>query len=177
MLKGKALQVWQGRRPKLKDNGEVDRSASLLQIGRVIYDAGATRGTVLPTLAERDKALGWRKYSDNRDGGQREYERIFEKLKESGRNSHTPPPEPATMTWGARQPPEKSWPQMGREAYRGIFGEAVDLIDPHIEGDPAAVVDKCNGLNRKRYRARALRPDRCNQAPNKPLRGYRGHDR
>src|SRR5215211_7968415 len=36
-----ALKVWRGEKPKAKDTGEVDRSASLMKIGRVLYDAGA----------------------------------------------------------------------------------------------------------------------------------------
>jgi P4 family phage/plasmid primase-like protien len=84
-LGDEAGKVWLGEKPKLKDNGEIDRSASLLNIGRVIYDAGANRRVVVHALEERDRSLGWRKYTDNRDGGQREYERIYEKLQEEGR--------------------------------------------------------------------------------------------
>jgi hypothetical protein len=52
------LEVWRGEKPKAKDTGEIDRSASLMKIGRTIYDAGATRRTVAEALKERDLALG-----------------------------------------------------------------------------------------------------------------------
>jgi len=84
-LHGPALEVWRGERPKRKDGGEIDRSATLLAIGRVLYDAGANLQVVVRTLAERDEALGYEKYSANRDGGHREYERIFAKLAQKGR--------------------------------------------------------------------------------------------
>jgi putative DNA primase/helicase len=61
-----------------------------MKIGRAIYDAGATRNAVVEALAERDRALGWHKYSGNRDGGHKEYERIYKKLDAEGRNNVTP---------------------------------------------------------------------------------------
>ena len=50
VLGAEAMKVWRGEKPKTKDTGEVDRSASLMKIGRVIYDAGATRRTVVEAL-------------------------------------------------------------------------------------------------------------------------------
>src|SRR5215217_2232898 len=41
-LRPEALKVWRGEKPKAKNTGEVDRSASLMKIGRVLYDAGAS---------------------------------------------------------------------------------------------------------------------------------------
>jgi hypothetical protein len=38
-----ALKVFRGEKPKTKDSGEIDRSGSLVKVGRVLYDAGATR--------------------------------------------------------------------------------------------------------------------------------------
>ncbi len=84
-----ARKVWQGERPKAKDTGEVDRSASLLKIGRVIYDAGATRRTVADALRERDIALGWKCYS-NRQDADKQYQAIAGALEREGRN-HTVP--------------------------------------------------------------------------------------
>jgi len=83
-----ALKVWRGETPKMKANGsrEVDRSRTLLYIGRVLYDAGANRAAIVPALQERDIALGYEKYTNNRDGGEREYRRIVEKLEKEGRN-------------------------------------------------------------------------------------------
>jgi AAA domain-containing protein/DNA primase RepB-like protein len=89
-LYGPALEMWRGERPKLKEGGEVDRSATLLAIGRALYDAGANRQVVIEALAERDEALGYEKYSTNRDGGRREYQRIFAKLAQKGRSRSRP---------------------------------------------------------------------------------------
>ena len=85
-LNPKATKLWRGEEPKVKEDGtgEIDRSASLMKIGRVLYDAGGNRCTVVEGLKERDQALGWNCYTDRRDD--REYHRIFDKLKDEGRN-------------------------------------------------------------------------------------------
>lgn len=87
-LSPEALKVWRGEKPTLKENGsgEVDRSKTLLNIGRATFDAGANERVVVDALRERDKTLGYHKYTGNRDGGQKEYERIYKKLKAKGRN-------------------------------------------------------------------------------------------
>lgn len=85
-LDSEALKVWRGEVPKFKESGELDRSATLMHIGRVVFDVGGNRAVVVADLRERDRALGYNKYSSNRDGGQREYERIFEKLRAEGRS-------------------------------------------------------------------------------------------
>lgn len=84
-----ALKVWRGEKPKAKDSGEVDRSASLMKIGRVIYDAGATRRTVAEALRERDAALGWKCYTNRRDAD-KQYQTIADKLEDEGRNHFIP---------------------------------------------------------------------------------------
>ena len=81
-----ALKVWRGENPKLKDGGEVNRSASLVKIARVIYDAGATRPAIIAALAERDEALGWRKYAGRPDANTR-YHEIVDELERNGRNT------------------------------------------------------------------------------------------
>jgi hypothetical protein len=84
-----ALKVWRGEKPKAKDTGEVDRSASLMKIGRTIYDAGATRRTVTEALKERDLTLGWKCYT-NRPDADKQYEAIANVLENEGRNRHIP---------------------------------------------------------------------------------------
>lgn len=80
-----ALKVWRGEDPKLKDDGGIDRSATLVKIGRVEYDAGATRPAIVASLAERDRALGYNKFAGRADAEQRHHE-IVDALEESGRN-------------------------------------------------------------------------------------------
>ena len=59
VLTAEALKVWRGEKPKCKeDGGKIDTSATLLNIGRVLYDAGANRQTVIAGIRERDIALG-----------------------------------------------------------------------------------------------------------------------
>ncbi len=58
-----ARKVWRGEKPKAKNTGEIDRSGSLLKIGRVVYNAGGKRALIVQALRERDEALGWRKYT------------------------------------------------------------------------------------------------------------------
>jgi hypothetical protein len=84
-----ALKVWRGEKPKAKDTGEVDRSASLMKIGRVIYDAGATRRTVAEALRERDAALGWKCYT-NRPDADKQYQAIANVLEREGRKRYIP---------------------------------------------------------------------------------------
>ncbi len=74
------IEVWRGERPKLKDDGSVDTSASLLNIGRVLYDAGASRDTIVKALEERDESLGWEKYTHRKDS-ESQYEKIVDVLK------------------------------------------------------------------------------------------------
>jgi hypothetical protein len=136
VLSPEALKVWRGEAPRLKEDGEVNRSATLLHIGRVLYDAGGNRRVVVEGVRERDEALGLRKYTGNRDGGQREYERIWEKLKESGRNSKVR----VIFGGGESSTPQPKWPEMDEAAYQGIFGRIVEIVEPHTEGDPVAVL-------------------------------------
>jgi putative DNA primase/helicase len=83
-LVGHALEVWNGEHPKIKD-GRIDRNASLLKIGRVLYDAGADRPEIVAALRERDDLL-YRKYSSRTDAEQR-YHGIVDELEQKGRNT------------------------------------------------------------------------------------------
>src|SRR5215218_801546 len=84
-----ALKVWRGEKPKAKDTGEVDRSASLMKIGRAIYDAGASPRVVAEALKERDLTLGWKCYT-NRPDADKQYEAIANVLENEGRNRYIP---------------------------------------------------------------------------------------
>jgi len=88
VLGTEAMKVWRGEKPRAKDTGEVDRSASLMKIGRVIYDAGATRRTVVEALRERDLRLGWKCYTGRRDAN-KQYAAIADVLEGDGRNHTT----------------------------------------------------------------------------------------
>ena len=96
-LESEALKVWRGEKPKAKDTGEIDRSGSLLKVGRVLYDAGATRSAIVAALAERDQALGWRKYAGRGDAEQR-YHEIVDELERNGRNGR-----PHRITGGGKK--------------------------------------------------------------------------
>jgi putative DNA primase/helicase len=80
-----ARAVYRGEKPKRKDGGGIDRSGSLVKIGRELYDAGATRPAIVAALAERDEALGWRKYTGRPDADSR-YHEIVDELERNGRN-------------------------------------------------------------------------------------------
>lgn len=134
-LSEEALKVWRGDSFVAKSDGEIDKSASLMKLARVLFDAGATRPTIVGALAARDVELSWRKYADIRDSGEREYHRIVDKLIESGRKVRVRISEPSSAPAS-----EPDWPVMASEAYNGIFGKIVELVDEHTEGDPAAVL-------------------------------------
>lgn len=71
-----ALKRWRGEVVERKEDGELDRSESLVQIARALSWAGATGQTVRDALRERDVALGWRKYADRSDGGESAYTKL-----------------------------------------------------------------------------------------------------
>jgi putative DNA primase/helicase len=83
-LDERGYEAWRGDLPKIKD-GKIDRSVSLLQIGRALFDAGANRAVIEEALRERDQALGWEKYSGRDDAGGR-YAEIVDELEKNGRN-------------------------------------------------------------------------------------------
>jgi hypothetical protein len=85
-LDPEAMAVWRGEKPKLTDAGEVDRSSTLVKIGRVLYDARATRPAIVAALAERDEALDYRKYAGRADAHTR-YHEIVDELESNGRNA------------------------------------------------------------------------------------------
>jgi P4 family phage/plasmid primase-like protien len=82
-----ALKVWRGEKPKAKDTGEIDRSASLMKIGRVLYDAGANGPVITEALKERDRTHGWECYTNRRDAD-KQYQAIVHVLKREGRNQN-----------------------------------------------------------------------------------------
>jgi hypothetical protein len=140
VLDPEAAKVWRGEKPKAKeDTGEVDKSATLMKIARALFDAGANKRVIVEALDERDQTLGYNKYSGNRDGGRREYERIAGKLKAAGRNRRVSVVfgQGATERGGADDPEPL---EMEETAYRGLFGRVVETVSPHTEGDPVAVL-------------------------------------
>jgi P4 family phage/plasmid primase-like protien len=78
-------RIFEGQDPKTTTEGTVDRSATLMKIARVLYDAGANRTVIVAALAERDRALGFNKYTGRADAEQR-YHEIVDELEASGRN-------------------------------------------------------------------------------------------
>jgi RepB DNA-primase from phage plasmid len=100
VLGEQALRVWRGEDPKLRENGTVDRSASLVKIGRAVYDAGGNRPVIEAALEERDRTLGWNKYTGRRDATEC-YAGIVDELEENGRNGK------ARITVGGKPPNEQ----------------------------------------------------------------------
>jgi len=83
------LKVYRGEKPKYKDTGRIDRSSSLVKIGRVLYDAGANGPVISETLKERDRTLGWECYTNRRDAD-KQYQAIVNVLEREGRNQNIP---------------------------------------------------------------------------------------
>ncbi len=59
-----ALRSWNGEDVKLTPDGRVDRSASLVRLARLPYQAGLASEHIAVILAERDTSLGWHKFSE-----------------------------------------------------------------------------------------------------------------
>jgi hypothetical protein len=74
-LSNAARLVWEGKTVKRKPDGTVDRSAALVQIGRVLFEQGISREQLVAALAERDASLGWEKYTHRRDA-EAQYEAV-----------------------------------------------------------------------------------------------------
>jgi hypothetical protein len=75
----RAMDWWNGRRSCAKQDGQLDRSETLFTIGLCLASAGADEDLVAAAVADRDNALGYQKYSERSDGGDREYRRIATK--------------------------------------------------------------------------------------------------
>ena len=67
VLDERGMRRWRGELVQTKPDGALDRSGSLVWIARALRDGGATRRTIVAALAERDEALGWRKFTDRTD--------------------------------------------------------------------------------------------------------------
>ena len=83
LLTTTARRTLQGELPKRRPDGEIDRSASLVQLARVLYGAGVPVEEIPGILAERDESLGWRKYTERVDA-QQQYERIIALIERRG---------------------------------------------------------------------------------------------
>jgi hypothetical protein len=66
-LAGDDLALWNGELVRLKEDGSIDRSLSLWEIGRALARAGASRSAIARALQDRDEVLGWSKYTGRRD--------------------------------------------------------------------------------------------------------------
>ena len=80
-LTATARRILQGELVNRRPDGAVDRSASLLRMARILAGAGVPAAQIAGILAERDAALGWRKYSV-RDDAQRHYDRMVAIVRE-----------------------------------------------------------------------------------------------
>lgn len=81
------LATWQGKYPKRKPDGSIDRSATLLKIGRVLYDAEVGRRWIVTALRDRDHQLAYHKYCCTRADAETQYGAIVDKLEAKGRSS------------------------------------------------------------------------------------------
>jgi hypothetical protein len=142
-LTHEALRVWHGEKPKTKATGEINRSASLVKIGRAIYDAGATRSAIVTALAERDEALGWRKYTGRADASNR-YHEIVDELECNGRNSR------ARMSVGGGGGKQDNLPTIivNNRQLPEVTVEAIEALAAH--NDPPEIFVRAGRLVRVR---------------------------
>ena len=138
-----ALKVWRGEKPKAKDTGEIDRSSSLVKIGRELYDAGATRPAVVAALAERDEALGWHKYTGRADADSR-YHEIVDELERNGRNGRI------RMTAGTGGARRDELPKIvvNNRQLPEVTAEAIEALASH--NDPPEIFVRAGRLVRVR---------------------------
>jgi hypothetical protein len=135
-LTGHALQRWRGEEADNTDSGAVDRSDSLFHIALDLACAGATYVPIIAAMRERDVALGWRKYTERSDAEDRYGEIAQKALEYAARQSAVA--EPLRRGSARTEPP---WPSpLAEEAYYGLAGAFVRLVEPHSESDPAALL-------------------------------------
>lgn len=123
-LAGRAREVWNGDHPKIRE-GRIDRNASLLKIGRVVYDAGAERPVIVEALRERDDAL-YRKFTNRADADTR-YHEMVDELERNGRRES----KPATLTAVPTKPGETGGSPLGERFNPTDTGNARRLIHRH----------------------------------------------
>ncbi len=155
-LDAEALAVYQGHRPKTKSDGtgQIDRSASLLKIGRVLYNGGMTRRGLVAELAERDQALGYNKFVGRRDATE-QYQRIVDTLEREDRRAQSPASS-STALVSRMAPPtavsDQSCPAQLAEAQatirrlRGQLAEAQETIS--VLRERIAISDQQLGIHR-----------------------------
>ena len=131
----------------------MDRSASLVKIGRAVYDAGGNRPVIETVLEDRDLTLGWNKCTGRWDAGEC-YAGIVDELEKNGRNGK------AWITVGGKKPPNEQETDSSeqREDRRNqadrLIGYALEdvqelFVDQHgvphalIEGEPVPLTSRC----------------------------------
>jgi phage terminase small subunit len=154
-LSPEALKVWRGEVPKLKKDGTVNRSSTLVKIGCALYDGGANRPVIVAALQERDEALGYRKYLDGRGDAERRCHEIVDELEESGRNPQLHLAKGAKTGGGAEGEDDK---QERRNQADRLIAYARDalgsepgtlFVDQHgaphalVDGEPVALTSRC----------------------------------
>jgi hypothetical protein len=84
------MRVWRGDIVVRKEDGTVDRSKTLYLVAGVLFDANASRKTVVEALRHIDESRGHRKYENRRDQD-KEYYRIVSKLEAKKSSSSADP--------------------------------------------------------------------------------------
>lgn len=79
-LDADAMRLWRGESPVRKPDGDIDASRTLYRIGLALARAGATIPTLIEALRDRDEVLGFAKFYNRKDGGERDYEREARKV-------------------------------------------------------------------------------------------------
>ena len=112
-------QDWfDGRAYAKRPDGFVDRSVTLFNIGLIAATQGHDGASIVTTLADRDRVLGYNKYSLRRDGGEKAYNDIAQKVLAT----------PASQSSAAQQTPgQSSPPPPDTTALQGRKGELYAL--------------------------------------------------
>jgi len=97
-LDAEGLAWWTGARVTRKEDGETDRSETLFGIGYELARGNASAATIAAAVAERDVALGFRRYTGRADGAKQYRAIAVRALARYERNvaAATPPPTAAS---------------------------------------------------------------------------------
>lgn len=78
---GRETQLWyEGNKVASTKDGRTDRSLTLFTLGRLLSKTGLDGPSIVRALADRDEALGYKKYSQRKDGGIQAYTGIAQKV-------------------------------------------------------------------------------------------------
>ena len=139
-----SLEWWIGERWSDNGSGKIDRSVTLFAIGCRLAEAGAARKTIAEALAERDEALGYRKFTGRSDAAKRYDEIALQAIRmANGADPDWAFGDESEGTTGDDQGVDPNEPDGGGQprSEAGTDKEGLGTREPHVAPDWPAPLD------------------------------------